>query len=403
MNTLKGYTDKPYYKHSCISKLSSLSKLLDVPEKSIIDFSKKSDDNYHSFFLETEKNGIKKKREITEPKFLLKKIQKRINSKIFSHVQYPRYLTGGIKDKDFPRDYYSNAALHSRAHVIHCIDVREFYPSINSEAIENIFKNFFKFSPRISSILTSLVTYNDHLPQGAPTSSHLANLIFYDKEYSLVSGLRCQNITYTRLLDDITISSKKNISKGKLHRLHVKIRNMIESKGLEVNENKTKTTGRKHKDELMEVTGLWVNHSVPKCKKTERKNIRSAVKECEIKYLEFCYDETYHELWNRTSGRVAKLQRLNSTGSNKLRIRLSKIYPKISDKDLSELEREIGKLESSPAKKANRLGFLKRVNIAIYKCGMLSRDSKNSKKAKNFRIRLEEIKPSSNYDDFWGN
>ena len=66
----------------------------------------------------------------------------------------------------------------------------------------------YKFSPDIARILTRLTTYNGHLPQGAPTSATIANLVF-----SINIGTKIHNLavinrwTFTTFIDDVTISS----------------------------------------------------------------------------------------------------------------------------------------------------------------------------------------------------
>ncbi|MGZ8172820.1 MULTISPECIES: reverse transcriptase family protein [Methylobacter] len=200
---------KPYYPHNPIASIEALAITLGIHPKLLQDLAIKVDDSYTSFLAPPKNN---KQRLVHEPKHELKKLQKRINSRIFEKVEYPDYLQGGIKDETNPRDYVVNATRHAHANQIICIDVKKFYPSIKSQYAAKIFQYFLKFPPDVSEILTKLVTYRGKVPQGGCTSSYIANLIFYDTEYLLVSELRKHDIQYSRLLDDITLSSQKNLA-----------------------------------------------------------------------------------------------------------------------------------------------------------------------------------------------
>lgn len=122
------FRDKPYYDSTSISSLQALSSILDVHHNVLVDISNHTKHHYHSFEYTTN-NG--KVRQLNDPKFHLKKIQKRINSRIFSNVLFPPYLHGGIKG----RDYYSNAASHSNAEFVFSFDIRNFYDNITKKRL----------------------------------------------------------------------------------------------------------------------------------------------------------------------------------------------------------------------------------------------------------------------------
>ena len=394
------YRDKPYYPLNSIASLVSLAAALDIPLNALRNLARTADNNYHEFELVVKKrDGTEKTRLIKDPKPPLKKIQKRINSRILSQVNFLPYLHGGIKDKNNPRDYYTNASCHTSSHIIISVDVENFYPSIKRGKILDIFKFFFKFSQDVAETLTDLVTFEGALPQGAVTSSYLANLIFHDKEYKLVSKFRRKSLSYTRLLDDITVSSSQKMSNENTTEIIKDISRMISEKNLKINSRKTDITSKDDHNRIMKVTGLLVNSFSPRCSKSDKKNIRAAVKNCEIEFLDSSSSDEYHKLWNETSGKVAKLQRVGHSQAKALRVRLSKIFPTVSEEKCQALQREISHLEKEKIEKRSRMGFLKRINDAIYICGILSR--KNKSLAKSLRNRLVILKPSENYTDFW--
>ena len=231
----KTKTDKPYYPHIAIASIDTLARTLGVNPKRLISISENVDNSYTQFELKTG-------RVVFEPKFELKKIQKRINSRIFENVVFPYYLMGGIKsqamlgkigkvdeseeniDRDLSdeeekpekknnkatRDYVSNAASHTRAHTLINLDIKKFYTNIKAEYVFDIYKYFFKFPDDVAELLVKLTTFRGRVPQGGCTSSYIANLVFFNTEYRVVSDFRNQGISYTRLLDDVALSSKDN-------------------------------------------------------------------------------------------------------------------------------------------------------------------------------------------------
>jgi RNA-directed DNA polymerase len=67
-----------------------------------------------------------------------------------------------------------------------------------------------KFSPHLAHWLTKLTTWDHELPQGTPTSTHIANLVFLDTDIQLINLCNANNITYTRYVDDLTFSSPQD-------------------------------------------------------------------------------------------------------------------------------------------------------------------------------------------------
>ncbi|HIF9492020.1 TPA: reverse transcriptase family protein [Photobacterium damselae] len=389
------HRDKPYYPYSPISSISRLSDVLEVRETVLRNLVQNKDSHYYSFSIETtSSNGKMKIRDIYEPKFLLKKIQKRINSRILSKVEYPFYLQGGIFDKDNPRDYYSNAAIHSKSNCIMSVDIKNFYPSIKTDQVTRIFKLFFKFPQEVSELLAELVTYNGFVPQGAVTSSYVANLLFFEDEYKEVTYLRGKNLVYSRLLDDITISGK-SISNQDFGKIKTRIIGMFKKRGVKINRKKTSLVYSGTRI----VTGLRVEHSKPRCEREEKRKIRAAVKHCEIQYLTDRTSDDYHTLWNSTSGKVAKLERVGHSQAKKLRTRLQMIYPSLSTAQIHALKIAIKNLEGVPSSKRMKMGYLKQVNKLIHRTSLVFRTNKPL--AHSLTERLMIIKPVKTYGNFW--
>ena len=100
-------------------------------------------------------------------------------------------------------------------------------------------------------LLTYLCTYYNVLPQGAPTSAYISNLVMKAFDEELGGWCKENNISYTRYSDDMTFSGNFNPSV-----VIIRVRKMLRSLGLKLNDKKIAVIG-KNKQQL--VTGIVVN------------------------------------------------------------------------------------------------------------------------------------------------
>ncbi len=355
---------RPYYTKKPIGTVAALSAALRVSEPVLKHAANNLDRHYTPY--EIPKKTVGKTRSIVIPSLHLKTLQKRINREIFSHVVYPPYLFGGIDGKD----YVQNAKEHSAAHVVIALDVKDFYPSISLERVKNIFQYFLKFSPEVSDLLAKLTTYEGKVPQGACTSSHLANLVLHDVEYHLAQYCKKAELVYTRLLDDITISSARRLSQQKISGIVEMISRMLRDKGLKLKNQKTRISSRSNPKNLMEVTGLWLNRGAPRVDSFARRSIRVEVYKCkkaaEINRTAF----SYHKAHASASGKVAMLNYLNHSEAGRLRATLADILPLYDINEVTKTVRIVESLgrasETDRGKHAYNLRYFKamqRLNI----------------------------------------
>jgi len=173
-----------------------------------------------------------------------------------------------------------NAKAHTRMNFVFNTDLKDFFPSVDKPRFWkrlhyppfNLNKETdrLELANRISAIcFTELEVERkidgqwekqtkDVLPQGAPTSPVITNIICYRLDEKLTDLAERYGCTYTRYADDITFSSDHNIYvKGGDFR--TELRNLIEQENFNIKEKKT----RLHtKTERQEVTGLTVNEKV---------------------------------------------------------------------------------------------------------------------------------------------
>lgn len=173
-------------------------------------------DKYYKIWIEkkidkkTEKvkkylDGTEKKRILRPSQNELKIIQTRIKDRILAPIKLPDVVHGGVKK----RNNITNAKPHQGNKYLFTTDLQEFYPNITSKKVYDTFCKL-NFSPHFSHWLTILTTWELELPQGTPTSTHIANLVFLDTDIELIKICNLNNITYTRYVDDLTFSSPQD-------------------------------------------------------------------------------------------------------------------------------------------------------------------------------------------------
>ncbi|UTV87028.1 RNA-directed DNA polymerase [Cobetia amphilecti] len=306
--------DSIYYPHSPINSLKALNKALKIDEA--IMRNALNNIRYTELLL-TKKDGTT--RIVYDASPALKVIQKRITTQIFHKIVFPGYIHGCIRDRETPRSIYTNASPHAGKKQIILCDIKNFFPTITEDKVKTVFRELLGFSPIVSERLTTLCTLNSALPQGASTSSYIANLIFWDVEPELVRKLKINNLTYTRFVDDITISSDKIISKEQKTQVLSSIRNTIRKKGCTLKKRKTMVLKRgqsiiekgNKKQHItrkpVTVTGLSVHHDRVTISKQERRNIRAAVHRLEKTDARMVSYQTWNTNYASAMGKVSRL------------------------------------------------------------------------------------------------
>jgi len=168
------------------------------------------------------------------------------------------------------RSICSNASEHVGRRLILNIDLRDFFPSIHFGRVRGLFASYpFKFSNVVASTLAQLCTREGKLPQGAPTSPIISNLICRRLDNDLWKLTRSLGCKYTRYADDITISTNDSEMPSQIVRAHDpssgivnlgdEIQAIFARHHFSVNEMKSRMHSA---DRRQEVTGLTVNRRV---------------------------------------------------------------------------------------------------------------------------------------------
>jgi RNA-directed DNA polymerase len=145
-----------------------------------------------------------KKRLIDNPTGLLKVVQSRIEARLLARLAIPEHLLGGVRGKTIKQ----NAALHFGAPYIVTVDIKNLFPSITPVQIYSVWNKTLNCSPEIAEILTKLTTFRGRLPQGAPTSTLLANFVLGSIDAPIRTACETHRVEYSSWVDDLVLSGE---------------------------------------------------------------------------------------------------------------------------------------------------------------------------------------------------
>ena len=222
------------YPHKPIQSIESLARSLGIQKNFLLKINQSELDKYYRRLPE-------EKRKLYYIKNPLKLIQKRIKNNILDCVEYPNFLHGGIAK----RSAITCAKVHLDKAVLSHEDIEKFFPSVTEKHIFNLWRYHFHSSEEVAKTLTRLTTYKNELPQGSSTSVHLANLVLLagNDELKLYQELKISGYDYTRYIDDIQASSKKNRTPKEKTIIIRKIIRFARSKGFRLNPQKREIQG----------------------------------------------------------------------------------------------------------------------------------------------------------------
>ena len=168
---------------------------------SLRELAPEADERYHVYPLVSGKSK-KKKRWIEAPDSELKATQRWLLDNWLYHLPPTGFAHGFVPG----RSILTNAAEHVGRRWVVTADVRDFFPSITATRIATCLAEL-ELEDADRSAVVQLVTRRGRLPQGAPTSPHLANLVARTLDLRLSGLARQHDWTYTRYADDLTFSA----------------------------------------------------------------------------------------------------------------------------------------------------------------------------------------------------
>ncbi len=234
---------------------------------------KKGVDSFYTQFKIPKKNGDM--RVIHAPNRQLKYIQQKLST-LLSQYDKPNKVVHGFKAgktevTSFKNNFHkkhkfdigiiTNALKHRNKKIVINIDLKNFFDSFHFGRVRGYFhKNkLFKLPLNLATILAQLTCYKGKLPQGAPTSPVITNLIGQIMDRNIIQIAKKYKLLYTRYADDLTFSTNDSQFKYKQDNFFLDIHKAIESSGFKINPKKTRI---QYNNSQQCVTGLTVNKKV---------------------------------------------------------------------------------------------------------------------------------------------
>ncbi|MDH2331031.1 reverse transcriptase family protein [Paenibacillus polymyxa] len=242
-----------------IFDFSHLCYLLECSQEDLRAHMYNKDSNYHSFEIPKKSGGTRLIEAPTQP---LKIIQRWILDHILSNVSISDHAFGFRKKKSI----LDNAKIHKKQECVINLDIINFFTSIKGLKVYKVYR-YLGYTKQVSSILTILSTKDDSLPQGAPTSPYLSNIVCKKMDKRISKLAQAIGASYSRYADDITISGPMEI-KNYLRT----IKKIIIDEGFSVNAKKVRI---QFQNQRQIVTGLVVNQEVS----VPREEVRSLIQE----------------------------------------------------------------------------------------------------------------------------
>lgn len=243
-----------------------LATIFDIENKNFFYLCKNIWAQYTTYPIK-KKSNPKDPRWLTAPNWILKKMQLWIlHNILLRDSSVSDCAHGFVKHKSI----VTNAKVHEGAKWMLCMDLKDFFDAVRKNKVYEYFESL-GYEKSVVEALATLCTYKNHLPQGAPTSPCLSNLVAREMDVDIEAYCQKNGFIYTRYADDITISSKTDIVPGKKE-----INDIVRKHGFRVNHAKTRL---RHQGQRMEVTGLTIGRGV---------HVPKAFKKAIFRELYFC-------------------------------------------------------------------------------------------------------------------
>lgn len=253
-----------------IEDFYDLADQLRLSRKLVYWLTKEDADGKYKSFFKKKKNG--KERRIDAPVASLKTAQRWVLKRILYKIKCSEYSYGFIHKKGISKVSPQLEVANKHHYNIYLLklDIQDFYPSIKRTQVFYQFREI-GYPTSVSNYLANICTWEGILPQGAPTSAYLSNLICRKLDRRIAGYCNKNNIVYTRYADDLMFSSD---DRDLLHKAYNVIKDIVEDEGFHLNNEKTNFVG---KSKRKEVLGITINDKLVKSPKDMKRNVRAMI------------------------------------------------------------------------------------------------------------------------------
>ena len=193
-------------------------------------------------------------RRICAPDRALKAVQRRILRRLLSRLRAHPAAMGFERG----RSIVTNARPHTGKAVVLRMDLKDFFDTTGARRVRDYFRRI-GWNNEVADLLTRLCTHNGGLPQGAPTSPRLSNLVNHKLDARLSALAKRFGATYTRYADDMTFSFEKEDT-ATVRSVIRATGKIARAAGYTLHKRRKLRVWRAHRRQT--VTGLVVNHAV---------------------------------------------------------------------------------------------------------------------------------------------
>ena len=220
-------------------------------------YGRAASDRYKRFTIAKRSGG---RRTILAPAFDLKLVQRKLATQL-ADIYPLRDVVYGFATG---RSIVGNARRHLLCRHVLNVDLSNFFPTINYGRVRGLFISL-GAGRDAATTLAQICCHEKSLPQGAPTSPILSNMICAKMDRELLALAKQHHCVYTRYADDLTFSKKTGVFPIELARiddddkrtiLGKALREVIETNGFAPNLRKIWLFSRMFRQM---VTGLVVN------------------------------------------------------------------------------------------------------------------------------------------------
>lgn len=198
----------------------------------------------------------------------LGKVQQNLRTNFLNKISVPDYVYGFVPNHSY-KDFLSphiNKKYYIR------LDIKNFFDSITTDILREVFSYYFQVKDPINSILldqfTELITLNGRVPQGAITSPIISNIVFRQLDLRIKRYCDKLNVTYTRYADDLLFSSNNPYIHHKVNKdfFIKKIKYILSNKGFKLNKDKVR-----YDKDFISLNGFVIENNI----RLSRKKLKS--------------------------------------------------------------------------------------------------------------------------------
>ncbi|MCY9140511.1 retron Ec67 family RNA-directed DNA polymerase/endonuclease [Peribacillus frigoritolerans] len=244
-----------------IKTRNELADFLNIPRKqlSYVLYIKGINNLYTSFEIHKKNGGVRK---INAPIEELKDIQRKLAEALYKHKKKKQEKKNNLSHAfEKNKSIITNAKIHRNKRLVLNIDLENFFESFHFGRVRGFFikNNNFLLPIEVATVIAQISCYEGKLPQGAPSSPIISNLICEILDHRLLKIAKKYKLDYTRYADDLTFSTNDKNFLGLQTEFYKKISKELIRAGFKINEKKKRLQLR---DSRQVVTGLVVNKKI---------------------------------------------------------------------------------------------------------------------------------------------